>query len=129
MRRRNGSAILIVIIICSVLMTLAVILARIVYNSYVTEALIGQRERAFWLAEAGLEAGKAKLAGNPGWYTDLPHAATVGEGGVLPSGTFLMVRIKGQNVLSSVGCSGQAKVILQITFGTAPVRSLTWTEI
>jgi len=127
--KRSGSAIIIVVIITSVLMTLAVILTRIVYNSYVTEALVGRRERAFWLAEAGLEAGKARLAQNPDWYTDLPHAPTVGECGILPSGTFLMIRIKDQKVLSSVGCSGQAKVSLQITFGTAPVRSLTWSEI
>lgn len=127
--KRQGSAIIMVLIIASVLMTLAVILTRIVYNSYVTEALIGQRERAFWLAEAGLEAGKARLAGNPGWYTDLPHAPTVGECGILPSGTFQMIRVKDQNVLSCVGSSGKAKVVLQITFGTAPVRSLAWTEI
>jgi hypothetical protein len=127
--KRNGSAIVIVIIIASVLMTLAVILTGIVYNSYVTEALIGQRERAFWLAEAGLEAGKAKLAGNPGWYTDLPQAPPVGENAVLPSGTFQMIRVKEQNVLSCVGRSGRAKVVLQITFGTAPLRSLSWAEI
>ena len=129
MRRRNGSALIICIVIASTLMTLAVILTRIVYNSYVTEALIGQREKAFWLAEAGLEAGKARLAVNPGWYTDLPHTAAVGESGMLPSGSFRMIRIKDQNVLSCVGSSGQAKVVLQITFGTAPVRSLAWSEL
>lgn len=129
MRERSGSALLIVIIVTSALLTLAVILTKIVYNSYATEALIGQREQAFWLAEAGIEAGKARLAQNPDWYTDLPHTPTVGERGFLPSGSFLMVRVRDQDVLSSVGNSGKAKVVLSITFLTAPVRSLVWTEI
>lgn len=129
MRERSGSALLIVMIIASVLMTLAVILTKIVYNSYATEALIGQRERAFWLAEAGLEAGKARLAQNPDWYTDLSQAATVGERGVLPSGSFLIVRVRDQDVLCASGSSGQAKVVLSITFSTAPVKSLVWSEI
>ena len=129
MRERSGSALLIVIIVTSALLTLAVILTKIVYNSYATEALIGQREQAFWLAEAGLELGKARLAQNPDWYTDLPGAATVGEPGGLPSGSFLIVRVKDQATLCSFGSSGQAKVGLKITFTTAPMRTLTWTEL
>jgi len=127
--RRRGSALLPVIVIVSVLISLAVILTRRVYNSYMTEALIGQRERAFWLAEAGLEAGKARLAANPDWYTDLPSVPTVGAAGVLPTGSFLMVRIKGQDTLCAFGRSGKAKVGLQITFVPAPPRTLTWSEI
>jgi hypothetical protein len=128
-KRRSGSTLLAVIVIATLLMALAVILTRIVYNSYVTEALIGQREKAFWLAEAGLEAGKARLAKDPDWYTDLAGAATVGEPGELPSGSFLIVRARGQNTLCSFGSSGKAKVGLQITFATAPLRTLTWTEL
>ncbi len=109
---RQGAALLLVIIISSALMTLGVILARIVYNDIVSEALVGQREKAFWLAEAGLEAGKAKLAHNPGWYTDLPHGAEIGEIGALPSGSFQLVRIKGQDLLRSTGKSGRARVVL-----------------
>lgn len=109
--KRTGSALLIVILATSALMALGVILARIVYNESVGEALAGQREKAFWLAEAGLEAGKAKLAHNPGWYTDLPHGPAVGETGFLPSGSFQLVRTKGGNKLTSTGRSGRAKAV------------------
>jgi type II secretory pathway component PulK len=127
--KRSGSAMLIVIIIASALMTLAVIITKIVYNCYATEALIGQREQAFWLAEAGLELGKARLAQDPNWYTDLPQGPAVGERGVLPSGSFLMVRVKDQNILTATGYSGKAKVVLQISFGQSPVKTLTWSEL
>ncbi len=110
---KQGVALLLAVVISSVLMTLGVILARIVYNDIVSESLVGQREKAFWLAEAGLEAGKAKLAHNPGWYTDLPSAREIGEFGYLPSGSFQLVRIKDRNELKATGRSGRAKVILR----------------
>ena len=126
---KNGSALLIVIVIASALLALAVILVRMVYNDYAGEALVTQREKAFWLAEAGLEAGKTKLAQDPGWYTDLPHGQVIGEQGLLPSGPFQLVRLKDQNVLTATGSSGRAKVTLQLTFQTAPFKGLVWSQI
>jgi len=127
--RKSGSALLIVIMVASVLMTLAVILTRIVYNYSVSEALAAEREKAFWLAEAGLEAGKVELARDPGWYTDLPSGPPVGHAGSLPSGSYQLVRVKDQNALSAVGRSGRTKVALEITFSTGPFKTLSWSQI
>ncbi|OGB89275.1 hypothetical protein A2625_03815 [candidate division WOR-1 bacterium RIFCSPHIGHO2_01_FULL_53_15] len=139
MRLRSGSALILVVSLCAVLMTLAVILTKMVYNTYTTAVLIEQREAAFWLAEAGLEAGKVKLARNPGWYTDLQHypeddvrwlkAGAVGEGGSLPSGTFVIVREKDQARLYSIGSRGRVRVILKIEFTTAPYETQSQTEL
>jgi hypothetical protein len=136
---RRGSALLLVIILCAALMSLAVILTKMVYNTYATEDLIGKREAAFCLAEAGLEAGKVKLARNPGWYTDLPHypeddggwlkSGAVGEKSALPSGSFMIVREKDEARLYAVGIVGRARVVLKITFSLAPYKTLSWTEI
>lgn len=139
MKNRRGSALLLVVILCAALMTLAVILTKIVYNCYATAALLEQREAAFWLAEAGLETGKVRLAHNPGWYTDLPHypeddlswlkTGAVGERGVLPSGAFKVVREKDQGRLYAVGTRARTLVILKIKFTTAPYKTLRWEEI
>ncbi|MDD5593145.1 MAG: hypothetical protein PHG97_00210 [Candidatus Margulisbacteria bacterium] len=139
MRNRRGVTLVLVIVLSATLMSLAVILSKIVYNSYATAELISQREQAFWLAEAGIEAGKAKLAHNSLWYTDLPHypeddgrwlrQAAVGEKGFLPSGSFLTVREKDQPRFYSVGVCRQAKVVLKVEFKPVPFKTLLWTEI
>jgi hypothetical protein len=139
MKKRAGSALIMVVILAGVLMLMAVIAAKIVYNSYRTLELIGRREQAFWLAEAGLEQGKANLARNPDWYTDLSHdpaddvpwlaQSAVGALGNLPSGSFKIVREKDKDRLYCVGASGPARVAVKIVFQSAPVKALSWAEL
>ena len=139
MKNRTASALILVVILAGALMLMAVIATKIVYNSLRTIELIGRREQAFWLAEAGIEQGKANLARNPGWYTDLSHApvddtrwltqSAVGTIGSLPSGSFKIVRERGQERLYGVGVSGPARVIIKIVFQSAPVKALSWTEL
>lgn len=139
MKNKRGSALLLAIVIAAMFMALAVILTKIVYNGYATVELIKQREKAFWLAEAGLEAGKVRLSHNPGWYTDLPHypadddnwlkRSAIGEPGALPAGSFLTVREKDMSRLYSIGTCGQARVILKVEFSVPPVKTLRWIEI
>ena len=139
MKNRAASALIMVVILAGVLMLMAVIAAKIVYNSYKTIELIGRREQAFWLAEAGLEQGKANLARNPDWYTDLSHSpaddvpwltqSAVGALGSLPSGSFKMVKEQGRERLYCVGASGPARVVVKIIFQSAPVKALSWTEL
>ena len=139
MKNRAASALILAVILAGVLIFMAVIAAKIVYNSYKTGELVGRREQAFWLAEAGLEQGKANLARNPDWYTDLSHSpaddvrwltqSAVGAIGRLPSGSFKIVREQGQERLYCVGASGPARVVIKITFQPVPVRALTWTEL
>lgn len=112
-----------VIVFSAVLMVLAVFLVKIVYNGYATAAMLIKREQAHWLAVAGLETAKVRLARNPGWYTDLPHypesddrwlkEEAVGEAQNLESGRFKVVREREKRSIYAVGMQGRAVVILR----------------
>jgi len=139
MNKRRGVALLSVIIIVSLLMSLAVIMAKMVYNEHGTAVNLLRREEAFWLAEAGLAAGKVKLVQNPDWYTDLPHypeddshwlkeeARGIVES--LGSGEYKIIREKDQNQLFAVGHKGRSRVVLKIELFFSPFRSTNWAEI
>ena len=139
MKRRKGWALLPVIMTSAMLMVLAVFLSKIVYNSFASVAYSTQREQAFWLAEAGLEAGKVKLHGNPNWYTDLAHlpeddaewvkAVAVGETEFLGEGAYKLVREKEKNRLYAAGRRGKAAVVLKVEFTVPPFKISGWSEI
>jgi hypothetical protein len=132
MKNRGGSALLLAIMVSAVLMVLAVILTKMVYNSCLTADCLLRREEAFWLAEAGLERGRMETRRNPGWYTDLPHfpeddvawlkTGAVGRRENLGKGFFKAVRELGGEGLYAVGCSGTAVVILKL-------KGTDWKEI
>lgn len=73
MKNRRGSALLLAMVMSAIMLTLAVFLLKMVYNGYATVSYLVMREKSFWLAEAGLAAGKVKMVHDPGWYTDIPH--------------------------------------------------------
>ena len=139
MRGRDGSALLLVIVVLTVFMVLAVILAKIVYNGYASTSFLVQREQAFWLAEAGLEAGKVELSHNLSWYTDRPHypeddlswlkSEAVGERGGLGGGFYKVVRERDKDRFYAIGFKGQAAVILKVKFAAAPLKVLSRNEI
>lgn len=130
---------MLIVLLTAIFMTLAVFLSKIVYNSCATTAFLLRREQAFWLAEAGLEAGKVNLNHNPGWYTDLPHypendnrwlrEGAVGERQSLGGGWFKVVREKDKNLLYAVGGRGRAAVVLKIEFAAPPFKTLNWQEL
>ncbi len=132
---RNGFTLLTSVVMLSLLLLLAVILAKIVYNSYAIEIGFIRREKAFWAAEAGLEKGKAEVSRCPGWYTDLPHVPAddkdwLRDGAVgQDEGWFKLVREQGKNVLYSVGGSGEARVFLKISYSFPPLRQASWEEL
>lgn len=139
MNNRRGSALLTSIVICSTLLLLAVFLLKIVYNGGATARNLVEREKAFWLAEAGLELGKVKVNQNNDWYTDLPHyptddsqwlkTAAVGEVQTLGEGMFKTVREEGGGRLYAIGILRKAVVVLKITFNSQPFKFLAWSEI
>lgn len=114
-----------VVVISAVLMVLAVFLVKIVYNGYATAGMLVKREQAYWLAVAGLETGKVRLARDPGWYTDLPHypddddrwlkEEAVGETQNLGGGRFKVVRERDKKSIYAVGTKEKAVVILRGT--------------
>lgn len=123
MRGRSGSALLAVIVVSAVLLILAVFLLKIVYNGHATVSLLLKREQAFWLARAGLEAAKVKLAHDPDWYTDLPHfpeddekwirQEAIGQRGNLGDGWYKIVRERGKANFYSMGVRGEAVYFLK----------------
>lgn len=136
---KNGFALLLAVILSGTLLMLGAFLFRIVYNSWAGSSLLIQREVAFWLAEGGLEKGKANLSQNPDWYTDLPHlpendlqwlrAGAVGESETLGKGRFKLVREKGMNFLYALATSGQGTAALKLQFSLFPYKTLNWEEI
>ena len=119
---KRGSALLLMVMISAVFMVLAVFLLKIVYNCHSSAAGFVVREKAFWLAEAGLEDGRMRLTKNPNWYTDLPHypendvrwlsGVALGEQASLGEGTYKIVREKDKSKFYVVGRSGAGMVLL-----------------
>jgi len=139
MGHRKGSLLLLVAVICSVWLVLSVILCKIVYNCQVSSACLVQREEAFWLAEAGVAAAKARLHENPNWYTDLPHsppddsdwakAAAAGYTAALGDGYYKIIREKDRDLIYTVGFAGQAVVVVGANLSLFPIKVLSWDEI
>jgi len=95
--------------------------------------LYSQKEKAFYLAEAGIEEAKALIAANNEWYTDAPHSpdddanwlisGSIGSEKQLGGGRYRMVRESGENIMYSVGTYKQGKAVIRIKFITAPFRT------
>lgn len=136
---RKGSALLLVIFLSGLFLVLGAILLKMVYNGRVADGGFYSREQAFWLAEAGLEKGKAELSVNPSWYTDLPHYpeddrkwlkdGAVGQKAKLGEGSFKLVREKGENRLYALGFRSKAVVVLKIKITPLPLKVLGWEEL
>jgi hypothetical protein len=129
MKNRRGSALLLAMVMSAIMLTLAVFLLKMVYNGYVTASYLVMKEKSFWLAEAGLVAGKVKLVHNPGWYTDLPHypeddarwvkQEAVGFWESFGEGSYKLVREKDQDRIYAVGRRGRATVVLRLDLASS----------
>jgi hypothetical protein len=136
---KKGFSMLLLIFMVALFMIITSLFVKVVYNTYSSIKAAETRETAFWLAEAGLEKGKAALAGNINWYTDLPHTPednagwllnnAVGETGPLGRGTYKVVREENRNRLYSIGRKGKGAVILKLSFSAPPLKFTTWEEL
>jgi len=132
---RKGFVLLMSVSLFSLLLLLAVILAKIVYNGLEIEHAFARREKAFWAAEAGLEKGKAEFNRNPGWYTDLPHLPADDKGWLSggavgqDEGWFKLVREQGKSMLYSIGTDGKVRVFLKINYSFPPFQQISWEEL
>jgi len=101
------------------------------------EELYIQKEKAFYLAEAGLEDGKSIIATNPNWFTDNPHSPAddsdwlIDEakgsikqfGGAVPDGrqgSYKIVRESGKNIIYSIGYFRGGKSVLRVKYKVSP---------
>ena len=138
-RSRAGCALLLTVFLTSLFLVLAVFLFKIIYNTSVAGNALFFREKALWLAEAGLEKGKVEMVNAPAWYTDLPHypeedfnwlkLTALGKNEVLGDGNYKVVREKGKNVLYSIGFARKAIVVLKIEFDPTSCHTLSWKDL
>ena len=136
---KPGSALLPVLLAANILLVMAVILIKIVYNTYAINYCLNQGAQAFWLAEAGLERGKVEVVNNPAWYTDLPHVpdddkvwlegGAVGQLFPLGGGSFKLIREKGKEQLYAVGEQGGGRAIIKLKFVSFPFKVNSWKEL
>jgi hypothetical protein len=109
----KGQALVIVLVVITALLAAGIIFARIVLSERSMEELYVQKEKAFYLAEAGLEEGKSMIAVNPNWFTDNPHSpaddsdwlidAAKGSIRQFGGGNYKIVRESGKYNIYSVG--------------------------
>lgn len=107
---RSGTILLVVNMITAALLVLAVILFKIVYNNLATVDNLLQREKAFWLAEAGLVMGRVEIRRNPGWYAEKEE----NFGG----GRVRIIRKFGEEQFWAIGGFGKGQVVLIENGGT-----------
>lgn len=103
--QNRGFALIFNLFLITLLLILGVAVSRMIYSS--ASALFHSRDRmrAFYLAEAGVEYGKAKLAANPSFVTP-PLRLDLGEG------YFIIEKRPGRPLLSS-GYFHSAHVIME----------------
>lgn len=126
----KGQALLITMLLISALLVAGMIFMRIVISERSMTGLFIQKEKAFYLAEAGLEEGKSIIASNPNWFTDNPHSPNddaswlmdVSKGSIkqFGGGSYKMVRESGKNIIYSVGQFKGARSVVRTKFNTNP---------
>jgi len=136
MRRQKGFILLYVLFFAAAAIILAAASGRlIVLNIRMVRSQL-DGARAFYAAESGIEWAKAKLASDPGWYTDLPHSpvddigwltgSSVGYNGRVGGSPFKVVREEGKGRLYSVGRSGSGMFIVRMDFSSLPFTQKSW---
>jgi hypothetical protein len=129
----KGQALIIVLLMISALMVAGAIFVRIVFSERSMVNLYVQKEKAYYLAEAGLEDGKATIAANIYWFTDNPHMpdddsdwlmnSAKGSVSQFGGGSYKFVRESGKNTIYAVGYSGSGRSVLRVKFNILPFRT------
>ena len=136
----RGQALVIVLVVITALLAAGIIFVRIVISERSMEELYILKEKAFYLAEAGVEEGKSIIAANSNWFTDNPHSPAddadwLIEGakgsikqfaGAVPDGrqgSYKIVRESGKNTVSSVGYFKGGRSVLRIKYNVNPFKA------
>lgn len=131
--KSSGQALLIVLLVISALLASGAIFLKIVFSERSMVNLYIEKEKAFYIAEAGLEEGKSIIAANPNWFTDNPHSpaddadwlmnAAVGSVGQLGGGTYKVVRESGDNAVYSIGYFRGGRSVVRMKFNQNPFKA------
>jgi len=136
----KGQALVIVLVVITALLAAGIIFVRIVLSERGMEELYIQKEKAFYLAEAGLEDGKSIIAANPNWFTDNPHSPADDAdwlidvakgsikqfGGAVPDGrqgSYKTVRESGKNTIYSVGYFKGGRAVVRVKYNIDPFKA------
>jgi len=129
----RGQALVIVILLSAMLMAAGGIFIKIVLAEKNTVDLYIQKEKCLYLAEAGLEEGKAIIAANPNWFTDMPHGQAddidwlindaAGSTKQFGGGRYKMVRETGKSMIYSVGYFKKGIAIVRTKYAPIPFKA------
>jgi len=129
----RGQALVIVLVVITALLTAGIIFVRIVLSERSMEELFIQKEKAFYLAEAGLEEGKSMIVLNPNWFTDVPHSPAddttwlidIAKGSIkeFGGGSYKIVKENGKNTIYSIGYFKGGRAIVRVKYNANPFRA------
>ncbi len=135
--KSKGQALIIVLLMISALLAAGAIFVRTVLSERNMANLYVQKEKSFYLAEAGIEDGKAILAADPNWFTDNPHVKPddsswlidYAKGSVrqFGGGSYKIVKESGKNVIYSVGHSGVGRSVVRCRYNISPFNTFEFT--
>jgi hypothetical protein len=135
----KGQALVIVLVVITALLAAGIIFVRVVLSERGMEELYIQKEKAFYLAEAGLEDGKSIIAANPNWFTDIPHSPSddmswlidTAKGSIkqFSGGSYKIIRESGKNIIYSVGYFKGGRAAVRIKYLTIPFKSFDFVII
>ena len=128
----KGQALVIVLVVISALLAAGVIFVRVILSERSMAELYVQKEKAFYLAEAGLEDGRSIIAANPNWFTDNPHTPADDANWLIDSakgsvkqfggGNYKIVRESGKNIIYSVGYFKSGKSVVRAKYNISPFK-------
>lgn len=137
--RSKGQALVIVLVLISAMLFAGMIFLRSVLSEATMASLFIAKEKAFYIAEAGLENGKSIIAGNSNWFTDNPHSPNDDAGWLIGvangsikqfgGGSYKIVRESGKNIIYSVGYFQSGKSILRIKYNINPFKAYEYVII
>jgi hypothetical protein len=128
----KGQALIIVLLVISALLISGAIFLKIVFSERSMVNLYIEKEKAFYIAEAGLEEGKAIVFANPTWFTDAPHSpdddvnwlmeGAAGSVKQFGGGSYKIIRESGNNMIYSVGCYRNGRSVVRSRFNISPFK-------
>ncbi|MFH1709561.1 MAG: hypothetical protein ABH860_00635 [bacterium] len=131
--RSKGQALIIVLLVISALLAAGAMFAKIVISERSMVNLQGLKEKAFYLAEAGLEDGKSVISANPNWFTDNPHTPADdtnwlidGAAGAIKQfgdGSYKIIRESGKNIIYSVGYYRSGRSVVRVKYNVGPFKA------
>lgn len=131
--RSRGQALIIVLVVISALLAAGFIFLKVVLSERSMADLYLQKEKAFYLAEAGLEDGKSFIAANTNWFTDNPHSpaddadwlisGAKGADSQFGGGSYKIVKESGKNIIYSVGYFKSGTSVERVKYNVSPFKT------